>query len=484
MWAIVVREARQQFRIERSSTIVIAVVYILLCIVLFFLNYVMVGTRYIGLEEAFESFWLHILALQFFLVHIIGSLKVAASVVRERTSKRLEFETMSGVSEWASVFGRIIGAPLFCYFLVAISVVFALFCHFAGGVDGYSILKSYFLLLTSAFLFYSFAILASITTRNIFSALVTVSLFILIFYLSIFAARTTEIEYLTVFSPLLPFASLLRIAEPSAFPFAGTTLPVWVASSTLYLFLGYWFIVAAARALRLPKSTYLSKPHSLILLVLVQLAVVMAFWHATTATIVVGFGIFIYLAVSFLLLLTLAFILIQPTLPTRDKPSRLFLKGLYLSRAPYFPFFILSVIISLLTLFFGFFKHHKSVLLSIDRSTLLSIVGVFLLLLLFYTLLLKFTTTVMGERGKMVAAFVLLILVVLPPALDVTNHSHGYGLMQVLNPLMLLFYPFQPQTFAVSPPTMLLVAFILYGSLSLVMAVILKMWWGRRIIQT
>ena len=478
MWAIVVREARQQFRIERSSTIIIAVIYLLLCIVLFFVNYVMVGTRYIDLKEAFEAFWLHILALQFFLVHIIGSLKVAVSVVRERTSKRLEFETMSGISEWSSIFGRIIGAPLFCYFLVAISVVFALFCHFAGNVDGYSILKSYLILVASAFLFYSFAILASITTRNIFGALVTVFLFILIFYSLPFAATTTGIEDLAVFSPLLPFAQILKTPQPSGVPFSGASLPPWAVSSILYFFLGYWLIVAAARALKLPKTAYLSKPHSLTLLIVVQLAILFTFWRRAGDEIAATFGTLAYFTVSFLLLLMFAFILIRPALPTQDKPLRKFLKGLYLTHAPYIPFFILSLLISLLIFFLGFYKHHKDAL---DRNALLSVVGMFLLLLLFYTLLLKLMVTFMAERGRMVTAFILLILVVLPPALEVTNQQQEFSLLQVLNPLMVLFYGYGTGTS--TPSSMRIAALILYGSLSLIMATLLKMRWEKKVLE-
>lgn len=481
MWAIVIREVRQQFRVERSSTVVVAVVYLLLCIVLFFINYVLIGSRHIGLKEAFESFWLHMLALQYFLVHIIGSFKVATSVVRERTSKRLEFETMSGISEWASVFGRIIGAPLFCYFLVAISVVFALFCHFAGDVDGYTILKNYLLLISSAFLFYTFAILASVLTRSIFSALVSVSLFILLIYSLLFLTRV-DIDELAAFSPLLPFSSVLGIAEPTEFLFGGAVIPAWVASVIFHLFLGYWFLVAAARTLKLPRHAPLSKPHSLVLLILIQLGIIMVFWHTADAVSEVVFGIFIYLAVTFLLSLMFAFMLIRPAIATVGKPLKNFLRGLFYTDAPYMPFFVISALVSFLLLFFGFYKHHR-ILLSPSRNALLAAVGMFLLLLLFYILLVKFMTAVAGERGRMIAAFTLLILVVLPPVLEVFDRESGFSLIQVLNPLIVIATPLQPfplHRLAVSQTTMLITALVVYGVASLLIAVVLKMWWGRR----
>ncbi|MCX7703877.1 MAG: hypothetical protein N2234_07265 [Planctomycetota bacterium] len=476
MWHILLREARQQFRMERSAPLVIAVIYLLLCVVIFFVHYALVGTRYVDLKEAFGTFWLSILALQYFVVQIVGALKISLSITRDRSAKRYDFEIMSGINEWYSILGRLLGAPLFCYFLFALSTIFPLFSYFAGGISGHSILSSYAIFFSSTFFFYSFAILASAVSRNIFSALTSTLLFILFFYSLIFSFKLGA-DKLSLFSPLLPFASLQQISIPSTLSLGDVSIPSWLAPFAFYLFSTYWLLVCAARSLKLPKSTALSKPHAFILLSIIQCVIV-----ATSSVTLYPLSAspFIYLSVSFIFLLLFAFLFIHPLRTSKENPYHHFIKGLLYSKGPYIPFFLVTVITTLLILVIGTFRYHSSEIVA--RNAFLLSVVMFLLMVLFFTLLVKFVVTIGGERGRLLAAFILLIMVALPPTLEVFEKEDGYGLIQVLNPLMVIASPLKtslPFNIKVSEGTMVLWALILYGVLSLIMAAVLKMWWAQ-----
>jgi|GEM_PF-3375187 len=482
MWPIIVKEARQQFRIERSSSLIVAVVYLILCVVLFFINYALIGTYYVDLKGAFSAFWLHILALQYFVVHIVGSLKLSLSIVRDRSAKRYDFEVMSGISEWSSILGRLIGLPLFCYFLVALTVVFTLFCRFAGGISSHTILTDYVILLSSTFLFFSFAILASVVSRNPFSAMSSTLFFILLIY-AIGLSSKFRLGELAIFSPLLPFTSVFQATAPETVNFAGAEFPSWAVCSSLYIFCAYWLLVSAARTLRIPKTSALSKPHAFVLLSLVQLIIVAFSSTASRNSNFTTPFLFVYLAFSFILILLFSFLLIKPPSSSEKSPYGRIVSGVLYSNGPFIPFFFLILITTLLILVFGLYKGHIEGLPNLSRGDFLCSIVMFLLMVLFYTLLVKFSITVAGEKGRLIAAFVFLILVTIPPALEVFNKESGYGLIQILNPLIVFASPIRETislNLAVPKSTMIATALVLYGALSLILAAILKMWWGIR----
>jgi hypothetical protein len=455
---IVLRNLRTQFRLDRLRSALLIVIYLLSLITLFFLNYSLIGSRYDSWEESLRHYWYQLLGIQYFVLLLGGTLKVAASVVRERREKRFDFEIMTGMSPASIARGLLVGAPIFAYFLVMVTLPFSLLCLFAGGVDKNIFLSSYLVLLSCGIFFHSWALFASASARTFAGSVIASILFVLIFLSAVLLTQADlpEFQFLARLSPLyLPYAHFRGIPASSV-PFLDFAIDLPVCTAIFYLFFAFWFGAAAARRIEKEENSCLSRIQA-------------AFFTATFNFLLAGFlagktfsstggrepaenfllHALLYLCANFLLLLLFVFFLTPSgkkyIAAAADKTSRSGLYPLFFAEGSLlFPNYFLLFGIGA-AIFFSLFvpwSSHPPLSHIVGARPLLAELsaGFFFILVcgFFYLSLVQIFLFLSNRAGKEIAAIAILLLVLSPAVADIAHGYSGSGLEQMLNPMIIL----------------------------------------------
>jgi hypothetical protein len=434
------------------------VIYLLSLISLFFLNYSLIGSRYDSWEESLRHYWYQLLGIQYFVLFFVGTLKVAASVVRERREKRFDFEMMTGMSPASIARGLLVGTPIFAYFLVAVTLPFSLLCLFAGGVDKNIFLSSYLVLLTCSLFFHSWALFASASARTLTGSVITSILFVLIFLSAVLLTQAglPEFLFLAKLSPLyVPYAHFRGISVSSV-PFLDFTIDLPVCTAIFYLFFAFWFGASAARRIEREKNPCFSRIQAV-------------FFTATFNFLLAGFlagktfsftgggetaenflsYALLYLCANLLLLLLFVFFLTPSgekyTAGLPDKTKRSGLYHLFFAEESLlFPnYFLLSGIGAAIffSLFVPWSSHPPLSHLVASRPLLAELSAGFFFIIVcgfFYCSLVQIFLFLSNRAGKEIAAITILLLVLVPAVSDVTRGYHSSGPEHILNPVTVL----------------------------------------------
>lgn len=455
---IVLRNLRTQFRLDRLRSVSLIVIYLLSLITLFFLNYSLIGTRYDSWEESLRYYWYQLLGIQYFVLFFVGTLKVAASVVRERQEKRFDFEVITGMSPASIARELLIGTPLFAYFLVAVTLPFSLLCLFAGGVDTDAFLSSYLVLISSSIFFHAWALFASASARTLTGSVITSILFVLIFLSPVLLTQADlpAPGFLAKLSPLyVPYAHF-RGSPSGSVQFLDFTIYLPLCLAIFYLFFAFWFGAGAARRIEREGNPFLSR---------VQVAFFTATFNFLLAGFLAGktfssaggrgtaqnflFYALLYLSANFLLLLLFMFFLApsgkEYISSAADRNNR---RGLYhiffAERTLLYPNYFLQFGICA-AIFFSLFvpwSIHPPLSHMVGSRPLfaqLSVAFFFILVCgFFYSSLVQIFLFLSSRAGKEIAAIVLLTLVLVPTTTDMLRGSAASGPEQILNPITVL----------------------------------------------
>jgi len=455
---IVLRNIRTQFRLHRLRSVLLALIYPLALITLFLLNYSFIGSLYNSWEESLKYYWFQILGIQYFVLFFGGTLKVAASIVRERQEKRFDFELMTGISPASIARQLLLGTPVFVYFLIGITLPFSLLCLFGGGVDKDSFLACYLVLISCGLFFHAWALFASASARRFAGSAIVSVLFVLLFLCAalLVQADIPEFRFLAKLSPLyLPYAHLRGIPVQSI-QFLDFTIDLPVCLAIFYIFFGFWFTVAAARRIERQENTCLSRTGA-------------AFFIATFNFLLAGFLVgktlsftpveqksenflfhsFLYISANFLLLLLFVFLLTPSgkryIAGAREKRTGSGLYPIFFSEgsllfANYFLLFGISA-----ALYYSVFvpwSMHPPLSDVVGGRPILAEVSAALFFVLvcgfFWASLVQVFLFLSSRAGKELAAILLLALVAIPTVADLTWGRSGSGWEQIFNPVTVL----------------------------------------------
>ena len=449
---IALRNLRTQFRLDRTRSWMLIVIYLLFLITLFFVNYSLIGTRYDSWEESIRYYWYQLLGTQYFVLFFVGTLKVSASVVRERREKRFDFEIMTGMSPARIARGLLLSTPIFSYFLVMLTLPFSLLCFSAGGVDKETFLASYLILLSCSLFFHSWALFASASARTVTGSVVTSILFVLIFLCAVLLTQAglPELLFIAKLSPLyLPYAHFSGLPSGSV-QFLNLTVPLSVCLAIFYLFFAFWFAAVAARRIGKEENPCLSR---------VQAVFFTATFNFLLAGFLAGktsenflFHAFLYLSANLLLLLLFVFFFTPSgkkySAGVGDKTSRKGLRSLFFAEGSLlFPHYFLLFGIGAAIFFFLFVPWSSHPPLSSasgavgSRPLLAQLSASYFFVLVcgfFYCSLVQILLFLSSRAGKEIAATILLALVLIPAITDMARGYTGSGPEHTLNPITVL----------------------------------------------
>jgi hypothetical protein len=427
---IIMRHARSQFRIERTGPIVVLAAYLIVLVLAFAVNYV-IGSHYnVPWSQSLRNYWYEILAVQMFVLVLAASIRVSGSIVKEREQKRFDFQLVTGMSSWRIAEGEMFGSALFSYFLILCSLPFAVLCVIGGGVSWELLGISYLMLFTSAFFFQAWGLFASTVCRTYAAAIVTTLVLVALLGGAVLLYRHQS-GLLPGFAAISPFYLIASrpatAAEIGRIGFLDQEFSEVFAVSAAYFFLGFWTLNAAARRIRRPQAPYFSKFQALVFAAFVLAAIAGLLVARTSADDQPSLfyeNTGIYLSSSILLMLVFSFVLSPRADSYLDMKKRGTGGVVYAVLGEHSLFFpaMLKMAAMSIAIYFGIL-----VLLSQGVPNLTHAVGgsmplehllkgfAFLLLAgLFYTILVQVCILLSRRIGRELAAFILLVLILLP----------------------------------------------------------------------
>lgn len=476
---VIVRHARTQFRLERIGPIITLAAYLVVLVLAFFLTYLTGAAFGASWKESLRNYWHELLAIQVFALVVMGSLRAAGTVVREKEQKRFDFQLVTGMSPWRIAEGEMAGSTLYYYFLILCSLPFSVLCVLGGGVTWTLFGYSYLLLFTGAFFFHSWAMLAS-TVSKTYAGSVLVTLIVVAAFSAVVVLRehsSATLRALSVLSPFhLPFARLYPEASGGTIGFFDGIYRDFLAVSAFYFFFGMWALSAAVRKIRSAQAPYISKLQA-VLFAALFLAAVSGLLVARVPRVAGTWEVLfyestaIYLTAALLLLLVFAFVL-SPSLDSYTSMVRRGTKGFWNTLFGERSLYLVNLLVIFaagVAIYFGLFL-QKAIrtpdLTEAAASGKMPLVDIsmsfffVLLAALFYSLVVQLCTFLSKRAGREIAALVLLALVMMPGLSEVWCGSPEAGFAQVFNPVAVVasMLPHGPAT----PGTNLSVAAIVF----------------------
>ncbi len=497
---VITRHARTLFRFEKTRPAVALAFYLVVLVLAFFLNYVFDPLSSVswehrkaaqaapvaedaGLEtshaekqaarstwkDTLRSYWYLLVAIQVFALIVVGGVRVAGSVVKEREHKRFDFIVITGMSPWRIAEGEMFGSALFCYFLVLCTLPFSALCVLGGGVSWELFGYSYLILFSGAFFFHSWSLLVSSVSRSYAGATVAALIFMGLFSAAVMLEhfKVPMFGDLAMLSPFyLSFAAPRTAGELGHIGFFTREFPMLFAVAVVYVFFGYWALNAASRKIRGADRTYISKLQAVVFTALFCTAAsgLLAARGPEIATQLSSFldALFfetaIYLSLALLLLVVFAFLLSPSASSYRNLKEgrpRGVLYALFGEKSLFFLnlLILFAVVVAvyfavLVPMFTKVAQHPLSLTATRDGRPPLADIGfgfcLVLFIAIFYSIVVQLLAFSSKRVGRELAALILLFLVMLPILAEgfqpggLTEEMSRGGFMPVFNPVAVL----------------------------------------------
>jgi len=458
---IIVRHARTQFRLERVGPIIALAAYLLLLVLAFFLTYMIGSSTSSSWQECLRTFWYELLAIQIFMLVVVGSIAVAGSVVREKEQKRFDFQIVTGMSPWQIAEGETFGSSLFYYFLILCTLPFMILCVLGGGIGWELFGYSYLILFTAAYFFHAWALLVSSMSRTYAGSIVLTLILIALLSSAALLKHHSNgaLRTFSVISPFyLPYSSFTGDSEPGQVMFFNEYFPELFAVAVVYVFLGLWALNGAVRKIRNSLSPYISKLQAVFFTAVFLVTVaglLVANNQVSQQTWNTSFfeNTIIYLTLTLLLMFVLAFVL-TPSPEEYKLMVRRKNRGVWNAIFGERSLFLVNMLVLLgvsMAVYFGVFAQavfarapEKALHLTQVLSGKMPIMHVFsgfffvLLAILFYSLLIQLCALLSKRAGREIAALIILVLVLLPWLSEMWSGVAERGLVRVFNPVEVL----------------------------------------------
>ena len=208
------------------------------------------------------DFYAWLLGAQFVLLGVWSAGTCGQAVARERELKTFDFLKTTRLTAAEIMVGKLLGAPIVAYFIVACTLPISIVAGLVGGIRPAAVLGSIVLLLAFN-LFYSLAaLLASMLVEKSSSG--AVGLLGLLGNLLFLAFAESPFKGFAAISVVPAVLSLHRVdmdmgrIHPTVF---GVEVPCIILTLVLYVLLGAWFVLMIVRNLKrdIPQIQLLSR---------------------------------------------------------------------------------------------------------------------------------------------------------------------------------------------------------------------------------
>ncbi len=209
------------------------------------------------------DFYTWLLGSQFVLLGVWSVATCGQSVARERELKTFDFLKITRLTPAEIMVGKLLGAPIVAYFIVACTLPLSLVAGLAGGIRPVAVLGS-MVLLVAFNLFYSLAalLLSMLVEKNSSGAVILSGLIATYFFMKAFAGSPFKgfaaISVVPALFSLHGFQDWVGYTSPTIF---GRSVPWAILSLVLYALLGAWLVLMIVRNLKrdIPQIQLLSR---------------------------------------------------------------------------------------------------------------------------------------------------------------------------------------------------------------------------------
>jgi hypothetical protein len=259
-------------RLRKSQFYSSAVVVLVLC---FFDAYAGWSLNWYSNGGAYSA----LLGLQSIILAIMGASQIAAAVGGARESGILDFHRVSPLSPLSVTLGFFFGAPIREYALFAITLPFSLLCVWFGSLTIGELLTSLLILILTAWLLHSLAILIALMAKKPKSAGQAVVGLVVFFYFIISG----------IFSGMRSRPGGLALGE---FRFFGVTVS-WLVTVALYTLpaIGF-FLLAATRKMHSDRAHPYAKRETIAFLAVEAVLIIGGIWSYPGNPVVVFFVLY------------------------------------------------------------------------------------------------------------------------------------------------------------------------------------------------
>jgi hypothetical protein len=269
--AIIVREVRDQFRLEKMLVVVGPAVFTAFLAILFFTNYFVPGTAFEARASAFRTFFYEVLAIQYFLLIGLGALLAAGGISSRRDRQEMDFEIITPRTGASIALGCMLGSNVFIYFLFVLTIPFTILGYYLGRIEPERLTEAYVFLLGGTLFFQAVGLYIGALVRTPTGAQVGTGMALLASAAAVLldAPAAGAFRHFGFWSPLHVFVKGLGAHASYCMQFYGMNSPGGVNMSLIilfiFLFFGLWFFIGASRKLADNARPSLSRPGALIL---------------------------------------------------------------------------------------------------------------------------------------------------------------------------------------------------------------------------
>lgn len=176
---------------------------------------------YTSPDVCFRSIFFQIIGANFVFLLAFGTHACAESVVRERQTKTLDFQRITGMSSYRLALGKIVGVPFVHYRMALVGMPVTFLCVLMGGVSFAGYLISYLLLAASGLFLNSLGVLGSSLRRELAAKRTSPFVFIfLVLWIGPFFVVTARMgtgrsipDAISVLTCILPIRSLMAVGS-------------------------------------------------------------------------------------------------------------------------------------------------------------------------------------------------------------------------------------------------------------------------------
>ena len=214
-------------------------------------------------QEFFRDFYAWLDGSQFVLLGVWSAATCGQSVARERELKTFDFLKITRLTPAEIMVGKLLGAPIVAYFIIACTLPISLVAGLAGGVRPSAVLGSMVLLIAFN-LCYSLAalLLSMLVEKNSSGAVILLGLLATYYFMKMFVQSPFKgfaaISVLPALFSLHGFYDVIGHTSPAVF---GMTVSWAILSLVLYVLLGAWLVLMIVRNLKrdIPQIQLLSR---------------------------------------------------------------------------------------------------------------------------------------------------------------------------------------------------------------------------------
>jgi hypothetical protein len=342
----IIRHLRTSFRYPRFLSFVI--IFQLSLLSIYALIYFTMSLGSSRADFKFENYckviYVTTMAIEYIFYFYVGTYLISNSLAQEKEKGTFDFIRLTIIEKKVIAVGKLLGAPIFLTFLLAITFPFVVASAIFAGIEPLHFLIVHFNLLIYSLLFHTLGLFCAVSMPRLSSANATaLSMPLLITTTTLILSGRSSNPFYNLFSSL--GSTIFQIYD---IKFFGFPVPDFLLIGSVIFYMVIWFVIGLTRKLESETNHSLSKKQAVWFTAGIEFIIIGTLWHKLIEGSPTAITQYFILNIALLLILTAILNTTrEDILIFLNKPKQLY--QLWDSKSPVF-----SVIVLLNIVIFGF----------------------------------------------------------------------------------------------------------------------------------